>query len=665
MKLSMKIFTGYLSLIAIIALVSFISIYALNHVGDGFKRYRSLAIQTNQAGRVQANLLTSRIHAKDYIISASPENVEAVESRMNTTISLAKKLREMIRQEDKLKLTDEMLNDFTGYLAAFSKVTNLQAQREEKVVNGLDKIGPEAEHALTGIMKSAMEDNDAQGSYAAGLLLRELLLVRLDATKFLMTNKEALYQRVLKALADVDANQQKLLNELQNPTRKDLAIKAGKLIGDYKNTFIEVNDLINQRNDLIKNTLDRIGPQVAKNIENLKLSVKKEQDTLGPEMVTTVDEQSKLSLFVSIVAGIIGCVFAFFIGRGVSRPVVGMAQAMQVLAQGNLQIEVPGLNRKDEIREMADAVEVFKNNAIEVRRLNEESEKAAIRAEEEKRNSLNALADQFEASVGKVVSGVHDSAGTVKSSAQEMAVNAEETSQQAANVASASEQATVNVQMVASSTEELTASIAEISSQVSKSARIAATAVEEASRTHETIAGLVLSAQRIGDVVKLITDIAEQTNLLALNATIEAARAGEMGKGFAVVASEVKNLANQTAKATEEISAQIGNVQGATQDAASAVEGIGKTIGNINEIATVIASAVEEQQAATSEIASNVQQVAAGTQEVSSNIQHVNQAARETGVAASNILDVSGYLSDQSETLQAEVISFVEKVRSS
>lgn len=665
MNISGKIFSGFSISIGVMAIVAFIGIFSLNSVGDGFSAYRGLALQTNQSGRVQANLLTARLNVKNFIITATPESIEAVESRTRTTLELTQDLRAMVSDPDKIKLADEMVEDLNTYLTTFEAVTELQSKRNEIVINGLDKIGPEAEKKITAIMKSAMEDGDAEASYHAGLLLRELLLARLYATKFLVSNEQAAYERVQKELSALNEEQNKLLKELQNPKRRKLATASIQLIHDYQKQFTEVYGVINQRNDLIKNTLDVIGPKVANGIEELKLNVKSEQDMLGPQMVETIESKSTLTLIVSLAAGIIGVVIAFVIGKGISGPIVGMTQAMQKLAGGELEIEVPGQNRKDEIRRMADAVQVFKNNALEVKRLEQEHLESTARAEEDKVRAMNELADQFEESVGALVKGVHGSTETVRSSAQSMASDAERTTQQSTTVASASEEATVNVQTVASATDQLSASIKEISSQVTRSATIAGEAVEEAGRTRDTINGLVDSAQRIGDVVKLITDIAEQTNLLALNATIEAARAGDAGKGFAVVASEVKNLAQQTANATEEIGLQIGLVQTSTEGAAHAVESIGGTIGKIDEIATAIASAVEEQEASTAEIATNVQQVAAGTQEVSTNIQQVNQAANDTGSAAGNILSVSNELSEQSNALQREVNGFVEKVRRS
>lgn len=290
----------------------------------------------------------------------------------------------------------------------------------------------------------------------------------------------------------------------------------------------------------------------------------------------------------------------------------------------------------------------------------------SVYIEEGKKNfssRMNSLADSLESSVKSIADKVSSSANDMRGAAEQMTLKAERTSQQATTVAAASEEASVNVQTVASAAEELNASVSEISRQVAASSKITTQAVAEAETTNLQLEGLAKAAQRIGDVVKLISDIAGQTNLLALNATIEAARAGEAGKGFAVVASEVKNLANQTAKATEEIIAQISAIQSETKGAVEAIQRIGSTIGTINEISTAIASAVEEQGAATREIARNVQEASAGTSEVSSNIIHVTQTAKETGETAKQMQASSGILVDQSATLRGEVDEFLTRIR--
>ena len=350
-------------------------------------------------------------------------------------------------------------------------------------------------------------------------------------------------------------------------------------------------------------------------------------------------------------------------GRSFATPIQAMGAAMVELAQGRLEMEVPGRDRADEFGGMAASVQVFKDNAHEMRRLEVEQKAQAERAEEEKQAATQALANDFEGSVGDVITSLTSVSDQMQSSAEGMTSTAQETSQQSMAVGAAAEQASGNVQTVASAAEELSSTVSEISRQVAESTSISQAAVSEAERTNSMVAGLSEAAERIGEVVTLINDIANQTNLLSLNATIEAARAGEAGKGFAVVAAEVKNLANQTGRATEEIGAQINQIQSATQDAVGAIQGIGQTIGKINEIATTVASAVEEQGAATQEIARNVQEAAAGTQEVSQNVAGVTEAADQTGQSAANVLEASNTMAQLSERLRTTVDEFLATVR--
>jgi methyl-accepting chemotaxis protein len=346
----------------------------------------------------------------------------------------------------------------------------------------------------------------------------------------------------------------------------------------------------------------------------------------------------------------------------VSRPISRMTEAMRRLADHDLAAQIEGVGQTNEIGHMAEAVQVFKDNMVRADALAAERE-ADQRLKDERAQRLDGLTQGFEAKASALVGILSSAATELNATAQSMSATAEETNAQSVAVAAASEQASANVQTVASATEQLVASIQEIGSQVTQSSKIAGDAVEEAKRTDSTVQALAASAQKIGDVVRLIQDIASQTNLLALNATIEAARAGEAGKGFAVVASEVKALANQTSRATDDIATQVGEVQDATQSAVGAIEAIRSKIGELSQIASMIASAVEEQGAATQEIARNVQQAARGTQEVSTNITAVKEAATQTGAAAEQVLGSSAQLSEEANQLSREVGDFLAGVK--
>jgi len=376
-----------------------------------------------------------------------------------------------------------------------------------------------------------------------------------------------------------------------------------------------------------------------------------------------IGDFTELTIGVLLILIIIAISNYVFIQKLVGIPVSSMTSLMRRLAGGDTNIEIDSTGRSDEIGFMAQAIQVFKDNAIERETLEQKQKEVEKRMAAEKMATLRKMADSFETGVGDVVESVSSAATQMQSSAQSMASISEETSSQAVIVAAASEEASGNVQTVAAATEELSASISEITRQVSESSTVTSEAVEEAKRTQETIQGLIGSSEKIGQVIALIQDIADQTNLLALNATIEAARAGDAGKGFAVVASEVKNLASQTAKATSEITDQVTDIQNATREAAGAIEGIGLTIGKVNDITTNIAAAVEEQGTATQEISSSVEKAATGTQNVSSNIISVTKATGESSKIANEVLQSAGTMASQSSTLRAEMNKFLDHIQ--
>lgn len=402
-------------------------------------------------------------------------------------------------------------------------------------------------------------------------------------------------------------------------------------------------------------------------IETLKQELLQARQTNSSSVYGSVEWLSQFSTFVGIAVGALSTALVIFLvwftSIRLGRPLRAMVNAMAGLAGGDLEVEVPAVGRRDEIGEMASTVQVFKDNALEVKRLEAEQKQTAENMAKEQSELMHQMANDFEGSVSGIVETIAAAATEMRASSEAMATTADQTKEKSGSMAASSEEASGNVQTVASAAQELSASISEISQQAAQSADIAGRAVGLAKNTDDQIQALADTATKIGEVVSLITDIADQTNLLALNATIEAARAGDAGKGFAVVASEVKGLASQTSKATEEISTQISEIQNATRGAVSAVKEISAAIGEIDNVGTGISAAVEEQGAATSEIARNVEQAASGTKEVMESSAEVSLAAEEAGVAAGQIMEASGELSQQAELLKGEVSKFLDSVR--
>ncbi len=478
------------------------------------------------------------------------------------------------------------------------------------------------------------------------------------------------------------------------------------LLGIVQNVEIEHADYENLAQQLFtlisKGELTRSG-NMAKKVTALEDKIDKELESalheievFTEEALLSAEEHEKLGLrllwLVTLLSIAGGLGAAFYLIRSIIHPIDEMTIAMAGLATDDMSVEIPSKGRADEIGQMAAAVQVFKDSMIknktmlsEQKRLEEEQKRAeekrllvekeasdAERAREgeearetaRRAREFDLLNSAFDTKANAVLEVVSKAGIEMQSSAESMMSTAEETNVQSLAVATAAEQASSNVSVVAKASEELSVAINEISTQVTISADISSNAVRETTRTDQQMQTLAATAERIGEVVSLITDVAEQTNLLALNATIEAARAGEAGNGFAVVASEVKNLANQTATATSEIESQIREIQSATKEAVVAIQGIGKTIKDVNEISTTIAAAVEEQSLASREIAQNVEQAAASTSEVTFNISGITEAAGETGRASIRVFDTSSSLAEQSNNLRNDVRKYLEDVKS-
>jgi methyl-accepting chemotaxis protein len=493
------------------------------------------------------------------------------------------------------------------------------------------------------------------------------------------------------AEANLDALTVKML--MMRRHEKDFMLRGeGKYVGELDKRRTEFNGLLAKAavSDAFKQQVTALMDTYQKDFHawaDIHFSIVKESTELSrifSAMEPVLDKTFKISdagdkaahaelarvksftwvLFLSIGAVILALSvgLTYLIARSIVQPISRMTSVMSRMAEGDNKQDIPAVDNKDEIGAMARAVLVFKENGLERERLEEEQRQQQARREQQMQR-MEELTQDFDRQAKEVVGSVAAAADELQNTAENMSATAEETNRQAAAVAAAAEEATTNVQTVASASEEMSASIAEINRQVQHSAETANQANAEAERTNATVQGMAEAAQKIGEVVSLISEIAEQTNLLALNATIEAARAGEAGKGFAVVASEVKNLATQTAKATEDISGQVTEMQSVTGNAVEAIRTIGSIINEIKSISDSIATAVGEQGQATQEIAQNTQQAAAGTQEVSSNILGVTQASSETGAAAQQVLTASGELSQHANNMRVLVERFLTDIK--
>jgi methyl-accepting chemotaxis protein len=657
-----KIILGFAFVLAISAVSMAIAYTRFGRVSDSVAAYRGSVAESDLAQNIERELISYRALARYYAMSGKEDDAKAAlaaEAGLKDAIAQSMKTTTAPARQD---LLTRLQREFHAFTKIFADVVKIKHDNELVSRNQLQRSGNLLRYKLDELPSGVEDDSGlAAVTLAAKKVATQFQTAIALANTFIVNSDQSVAASAMARLKFVETALQAVPSGEEKVTA---AVKEASVqLEEYRKALARLIDNAKELDELSIEMADST-VAIMKASDAMKSDLVEGRKRLDSESSALISEAQELAVILAIGGFLLGGVWAVLLGTGISRPMTAMCKAMRELAGGNFDVVLPGLGRKDELGDMAGAVEEFKMQAIaKAEREAAERETQNEAAAAARRAELIRFADEFEAAVGSIVANVSASAVQLEASAGTLTRTAETTQNLSGQAAGASEEASSNMQSIASATEELASSVDEIGRQAQESNRIAEAAVLQAQQTDGRIGKLSRAAQEIGDVVKLITAIAEQTNLLALNATIEAARAGDAGRGFAVVASEVKSLASQTAKATDEISSHITGMQGATQESVAAIKEIGGTIAQISNIAATIASAVEEQSSATQEIARSVQNVAEGTGEAAANITEVNRGAAETGSASANVLESARMLSAESSRLRDELNRFMANIR--
>lgn len=639
-----------INVISLIALIGFIVIGVGYKVSEDkvFEMQQELSLDIaalNTTEKVHYEFLNARRREKDFLLRLDEKYVQEHQGVMEAIQANLAELRQSPVVASELELLKQISVMVQEYDATFQQVVAIWRELGLIETEGLRGKLRQSVHNVETLLKE--HENET--------LSVTMLMMRRHEKDFLLRLDPKYIDRMDKRLAEFSG--QLLESYIPQQAQDQIMDLMRSYHTDFKALAMKRLEV-----EQATSNLSSVFAKAQDPFETVFAEVDQRTQKANAGMRETVGATGKIVITTIVLTVVIVFVVAVLVARQINKPIAGLTRTMKVLADGDKTVEVPATDLKNELGDMGRSVLVFKENMIRAEQLAAEQAREQ-EVQQERAKQIIHLTQGFEKDSDDVLATVHAAITQMGTTSNSMKQAADQLNQRSAAVSAASTEASSNVQTVASASEELAASIAEIGTQASNSTHIANEAVIKAQETDETMRGLSDAAQRIGEAIRLINDIADQTNLLALNATIEAARAGDAGKGFAVVASEVKNLANQTASATEEISRQIGDVQRSTQDAVVAIGGITKVIGQMDEISSAIAAAVEQQRAATQEIARNVEQASSGTHEVSENIVGVSTLATETEDAADQVKGASTQVEEQAQSMNAFIRSFIQNVR--
>ncbi|WP_413208167.1 methyl-accepting chemotaxis protein [Rhodospirillum sp. A1_3_36] len=604
-----------------------------------------------------AQQLNSRVQAfaeevTSYLETADPGELAALRAGQRDVSEAIMAFQLTVSGTPEEAFADRVAKAYAAHEKALEPALALVSQQVDLVETSMLPAAEGLVAWASEARETAIEDFNLPAAGHAAKVVEAVLEARIATSTYLQNHSDEQFATIWESLFIVTEN----LGQIPNSEAVE------DLYAQYEDSLNTLSGILGEIESL-EDALTEAGTRITKDSEQAKDSALAEQRTIRTSTSQSLRAAGNLVIGSNLIILLLGLGLAAFIGHGISQPLASMTKALQRLSEGDSTTEIPSLGRGDEIGAMAHAAQVFKEYSQKMERLRKEQAESERRGQDERRAAIRSLADDLESSVSGAINVIGSSAGQMENTARAMTANAETTTRRAGEVSTVTADATREVESVAANAEELNTSISAISQQIHQSSTISREAVERATKASAQVGDLRDAAERIGEVVALITNIADQTNLLALNATIEAARAGDAGKGFAVVAGEVKNLANQTSRATDEIGKQIGGVQQATAEAVQAISSIVDVISQIDRISTTVSAAIEQQDVATRGIAESTQRAAAGTQQASGTINEVTQAAEETGSAAGQVLAAAQALSKQASDLQDQVGGFLDHIR--